>query len=33
MFLGRYCETIGLGGRLGCILNFDHSFDTIEAYL
>ena len=31
MFLGRYCETFGLGERLGCILNLGHSFDAIEA--
>jgi len=33
MFLGRYCETLGLGELLGCILNLGHSFDAIEAYL
>ena len=30
---GRYSEIFGLGERLGCILNFGHSFDAIEAYL
>ena len=33
MFPGRYSEMFGLGERLGCILNFGHSFDAIEAYL
>ena len=33
MLPGRYCEIFGLGERLGCILNFGHSFDAIEAYL
>ena len=33
MFLGRYSEIFGLGERLGCILNFDYSFDAIETYL
>ena len=33
MFPGRYSEIFGLGERLGCILNFGHSFDAIEAYL
>ena len=33
MFPGRYCEMFGLGERLGCILNLDHSFNAIEAYL
>ena len=32
MFPGRYSEIFGLGERLGCILNFGHSFDAIEAY-
>ena len=32
MFPGRYSEIIGLGERLGCILNLGHSFDAIEAY-
>ena len=32
MFPGRYAEIFGLGERLGCILNFGHSFDAIEAY-
>ena len=29
MFPGRYSEIFGLGERLGCILNFGHSFDAI----
>ena len=33
MFPGRYSEIFGLGERLGCILNFDHSLDAIAAYL
>ena len=33
MFPGDYSEIFGLGERLGCILNFGHSFDAIEAYL
>ena len=33
MFPGRYSEIFGLGERLGCILNFDYSFDAIETYL
>ena len=32
-FIDRNCETLGLGERLGCILNFGHSFDAIEAYV
>ena len=31
-FPGRYSEIFGRGERLGCILNFGHSFDAIEAY-
>ena len=33
MFPGLYSEIFGRSERLGCILNFDHSFDAIEAYL
>ena len=33
MFPGRYSEIFGLGERLGCVLNFGHSFDAIDAYL
>ncbi len=33
MFPGRNSEIFGRGERLGCILNFGHSFDAIEAYL
>ena len=33
MFPGRYPEIFGLGERLGCNLNFGHSFDAIEAHL
>ena len=33
MFPGRYSELFGLGERLGCNLNLDHSFDAIEADL
>ena len=33
MFPGRYSEIFGLGERLACILNLDHSFERIEAYL
>ena len=33
MFPDRYAEIFGLGERLGCILNFGHSFDAIGAYL
>ncbi len=33
MLPGRNCEIFGLGEQLGCILNFGHSFDAIEAYL
>ena len=29
MFPGRYAQIFGLGERLGCILNFSHSFDAI----
>ena len=32
LFPGRYSEIFGLGERLGCILNFGHSFDAIEAF-
>ena len=31
MLSGRYSEIFGLGERLGCILNFGHSFDAIGA--
>ena len=30
MFPGRYSEIFGLGERLGCILNFGHSFGAVE---
>ena len=33
MFPGRYSDIFGQGELLGCILNFGHSFDAIEAYL
>ena len=33
MFPGLYSEIFGLSERLGCILNFGHAFDAIEAYL
>ena len=33
MFPGRYSEIFGIGERLGCILNFGHSFDAIQASL
>ena len=32
MFPGRYTEIFGRSERLGCVLNFDHSLDAIEAY-
>ena len=32
MFPGRYSKVFGLSERPGCILNFGHSFDAIEAY-
>ena len=33
MFPGLYSRIFGRGERQGCILNFGHSFDAIEAYL
>ena len=32
MFRDRYSQIFGRGERMGCILNFGHSFDAIEAY-
>ena len=31
MFPDRYSEIFGLGERLGCVLNLDHSLDAIAA--
>ena len=33
MFPGRYCKIIGHGERLGCVLNFGHSFDAMGVSL